>query len=35
MDLKEVECGGMDQLTLTQDRGVRAPVNAVMTLRFP
>jgi hypothetical protein len=35
MDLQEVECGGMDWLALTQDRGWRALVNAVMTLRFP
>jgi hypothetical protein len=36
MDLVETGCGGMDWITLTQDKEKwRAIVNAVMNLRFP
>jgi hypothetical protein len=36
MDHQKVECGNMDWIELAHDRDrLRAPVNAVMNLRFP
>ena len=36
MNIQEVGCAGMDWIDLAQDRDrLRAPMNAVMNLRFP
>jgi hypothetical protein len=36
MDLREIRCGGMDRIDMTQDRALwRALVNTVMNLRVP